>query len=142
MEMIPVDSSNVAAIGYNEECELMRIQFKDGSRYDYPGVSKELHAACMASASKGRFVTDNLRGGVKLGSKPYTIKLREPAPVAAGLDTYDPDPCCGKHLAKMLHDGKMGSADAWVCPACGEVWEAAMVGPVRHWSPKPLMEML
>ena len=146
MEMIPVESSNVAAIGYHAECRLLRVRFRDGSLYDFPGVSDLVYASIMQAPSKGSAVGALKGRGVAIEpptQKPYTIKLREPAPVAAGpLDTYDPDPCCGKRIAKMLHDGKMCSADAWVCPECGEVWEAAAVGPLRHWSPKPMLEML
>jgi hypothetical protein len=101
----------------------------------------------MASESKGSAIALLKGRGVKLGA--YAIKLREPAALQEStanspetLNTCDPDPCCGKRIAQALNSGKLKNVDSWVCPQCGEVWEAEAIGPLRHWSPRPLMEWL
>lgn len=53
--MQPVDSSNIAAIGYNEANQVLRVEFNNGSIYDYPGVSPNLFQSFLSSDSKGRF---------------------------------------------------------------------------------------
>lgn len=56
MELIPVESSNIAAIGW--ESGLLRVRFKDGVEYEYPDVSDTAHAALMAAPSKGRWLRE------------------------------------------------------------------------------------
>lgn len=60
MEMIAVESSNIAAVG----CEngIVRVRFKNGAEYDYPGMTVEDHAALMAAPSKGRWLKEYRNG--------------------------------------------------------------------------------
>lgn len=69
MELQPVKSSNLAAVGYNEDCHLLRIRFLDGAVYDYPDVAPEWYAEFMAATSKGRMVRELARRGFRLGSR-------------------------------------------------------------------------
>lgn len=59
MNMQPVTSSNINAIGYDEQSRKLRVQFKSGL-YEYddvePGVVKNL----MESDSVGKFVSANI----------------------------------------------------------------------------------
>lgn len=41
-ELIPIISSNVIAAGYDSRNEIMKVQFKNGSLYEYYGVKLEL----------------------------------------------------------------------------------------------------
>ena len=132
MKLVPVESSNVAAIGYNAECELLRVKFKDGTTYDYPGVSAELHARVMQAESKGRALAAIKHRAVKV-SVVETIQLREPAKGA--VQSYQPDECCGKHLSKALLAGTLDEVDRWECPKCGCEWRAEMKESIRHWVP-------
>ena len=60
MDMKPVESSNIAAIGY--ESETLRVRFKDGKEYEYSCVTSEQHAELMAAESKGRWLSQFRRG--------------------------------------------------------------------------------
>lgn len=60
MDMKPVKSSQIHAIGYDPATNKLRIQFlagKDrvpGSIYEYDNVSSDLHAALIGADSIGR----------------------------------------------------------------------------------------
>lgn len=77
--MESVESSNVAAVGYDAESATLRVQFKDregkpGATYDYAAVPSALFAELQAAESKGRFLNANVvRGG-------FAFKKLEPAP--------------------------------------------------------------
>lgn len=43
MQMTRVVSENVAAVGYEEEGQVLRVQFRSGGTYDYRGVAKSLY---------------------------------------------------------------------------------------------------
>ncbi len=62
MTMQPVESTNVKAIGYDPVSGIMRVEFKSGGSYDYPGTVPEEHAAFMASDSKGKYFHRHIRG--------------------------------------------------------------------------------
>ena len=66
MDRIPVVSSNVASVGYDEEAKVLEIQFKSGGIYRYPGVDPDTHISLMGAESIGRFVNQNI---VKAGFK-------------------------------------------------------------------------
>jgi len=53
MDMQPVESSNIAAMGYDEEDKRLRVTFKSGATYDYLNVEPETHAAVIGADSVG-----------------------------------------------------------------------------------------
>ena len=53
MKMIPVDSSNIAAIGYNTENETLKIQFNNGRVYEYYDVPESEFNNLLNASSKG-----------------------------------------------------------------------------------------
>ena len=53
-DMIPVDSSDVAAIGFYNN--VVQVQFLSGAVYQYFNVPKSVFDSFLSSASKGRFV--------------------------------------------------------------------------------------
>ena len=56
MEMIPVNSSAIAAIGYDSVSRNMKIRFHNNHKtYDYCNVPKELFQRFSVSSSKGSF---------------------------------------------------------------------------------------
>jgi len=59
MNMEPVVSSNVAAIGF--ENGTLTVEFKSGSTYEYTGVSKETFQAFKEAPSAGRFFIANIK---------------------------------------------------------------------------------
>lgn len=56
IEMIRVRSSNIAAIGYDQKRELLRIAFLSGAVYEYYGVPEHLYDGIMSADSHGRFL--------------------------------------------------------------------------------------
>lgn len=54
MQMTPVQSSNIAAIGYDAEAQALEVHFKSGGRYRYSGVPQHVHQLLMESRSKGK----------------------------------------------------------------------------------------
>lgn len=139
MEMVPVQSSNVAAIGYDETVRLLRIEFKDGSVYDAYAIDPQMHDALMATSSKGGFISRFLQTQLRRrpaieGQPPAPIKCDPNAPSI--LHTHDPDDCCA--IGKALADGKV-RGNSWICPECGMEWRPVMIdeGTVCHWEPHP-----
>ncbi len=62
-DMVPVKSSNIAAVGYDTSG--LRVQFKDGATYVYAGVPADLHANLMGAESVGKFLASEIRGKFK-----------------------------------------------------------------------------
>jgi hypothetical protein len=69
-QMQAVESSNIAAVGYNKPTKTLRIEFTNGSVYDYAGVSPQQHEALMGSESKGQFLNMAIKSQF-----PYTRVL-------------------------------------------------------------------
>jgi hypothetical protein len=51
--MKAVESSNIAAIGYDAEDKRLRVTFKTGATYDYLNVEPETHDALIGADSVG-----------------------------------------------------------------------------------------
>ena len=63
VDLVPVLSTNVAAIGYDPATASLVIRFHNQSRvYRYKGVPQAVHDAFMASPSKGFFFTQHIKG--------------------------------------------------------------------------------
>ncbi|ARU40010.1 hypothetical protein CCB80_02205 [Armatimonadetes bacterium Uphvl-Ar1] len=63
MNLTPVSSSNIDAIGYDKESRTLRIRFKNGSVYDYHGVPESTYAGLMSAASKGTYLNTHVKQG-------------------------------------------------------------------------------
>ena len=61
IKMVPVDSSNLAAVSYNKESYELTIAFLDGSIYRYEGVPMEDYVDLMRADSHGEWFYDNIR---------------------------------------------------------------------------------
>lgn len=59
----PVESNQVAAIGYDEATKTLAVTFKRGvgAIYHYPGVEKDVHAAFVNAESIGTFFGQNIK---------------------------------------------------------------------------------
>ena len=57
-----VISSNVEAVGYSEEFEVLRVWFLNGSIYDYSGVNSLEYEALRDAPSVGSYLYQNIRG--------------------------------------------------------------------------------
>lgn len=55
MEMIPVASSNLSAVGYDAANQILYISFHSGSLYAYYNVPQNIYVGLMDAPSKGKF---------------------------------------------------------------------------------------
>lgn len=59
--MIPVNSSNIARIGYNEEDHILFIEFNKGPTYQYFDVPQHVYQALLEAPSKGDYFIDHIK---------------------------------------------------------------------------------
>jgi len=55
-------SSAIVGFGYNNAKRILGIKFRHGATYFYFGVPKRIFEAMQAAPSKGRFVTERIKG--------------------------------------------------------------------------------
>lgn len=60
MNMVPVSSSEIASVGY--ENGTLHIRFHSGGLYQYTNVPASLYQGLIAAASKGRYFHANIKG--------------------------------------------------------------------------------
>ncbi len=60
-EMIPVSSSNVAEVGYNEEAQEVYVRFLNGTLYIYKGVPKFEFEGLLNAPSVGSYLHRNYK---------------------------------------------------------------------------------
>jgi KTSC domain len=53
MDMQPVKSSNIEAIGHDPASATLRVKFHSGHTYDYPNVTAAEHREFLAASSPG-----------------------------------------------------------------------------------------
>lgn len=63
MERQPVESSSIAAVGYDGALRTLEVEFVNGGVYAYDGVPKAVYAAFLAADSHGRFFNAEIRDG-------------------------------------------------------------------------------
>ena len=56
VEMNYVDSSNIEAIGHDNDAQELHVRFLSGVTYVYHGVPSEVHENLMAAPSMGSFL--------------------------------------------------------------------------------------
>ena len=60
--MQPIQSSSVAAVGYDAPARQLHVRFRDsGETYVYYGVEARVFESLLGAASKGRFVNDRIK---------------------------------------------------------------------------------
>ncbi len=58
---VSVESSVIAAVGYDAESRALDIEFRSGTARRYLDVPPEIHRALLNAESKGRFYNANIR---------------------------------------------------------------------------------
>lgn len=61
MERTSVSSSNLSAIGYDPDAQMLEVEFLDGSVYEYSGVPSSEYDALMNADSKGKYFNANIK---------------------------------------------------------------------------------
>ena len=63
MNLIPVSSSNLRAVGYDAETRKLQVAFNNGGLYEYSGVPASVHAGLMAASSHGSYFDAHIKKG-------------------------------------------------------------------------------
>lgn len=61
MERTPVESTNIAAIGYDSQSATLEIEFKNGSIYQYFNVPPIIAEQLLLADSKGSYLNANIK---------------------------------------------------------------------------------
>ena len=61
MELHPVKSSNIKAVGYDPDAQRLVVEFHTGKKYAYRDVSPEVHEAFLGAKSIGLYFGLNIR---------------------------------------------------------------------------------
>ncbi len=62
MKRTPVQSSNIASIGYDEQSQTLEIEFHNGRVYQYFDVPQGQHSALMSAGSLGSYFHSTIKG--------------------------------------------------------------------------------
>jgi len=65
MDRVPVDSSNLASIGYDESTQTLEIEFKNGGLYQYFDVPASVHTELLGSDSLGSYFSHQIRSSYR-----------------------------------------------------------------------------
>jgi hypothetical protein len=61
MQLVPVSSSSLSAVGYEADGRNLHIRFRNGQTYKYLSVPQSTFEALMRAPSKGIFFSDNIK---------------------------------------------------------------------------------
>lgn len=63
MERQFVTSSNIASIGYDSTSQILEVEFRDGSIYQYYDVPESLYDGLMSADSHGKYLNEYIKKG-------------------------------------------------------------------------------
>ena len=156
MELTPVESSHIAAIGYLEAERVLLVRFKDSAVAAWPNIHPFAFGHLDRATSKGialREITDD-RAGIPItkgvmptdaGPSATELPVNEPggneAPSPGPLNVIDEDAgeCCRTDISAALETDAIkkyvgGDGGAGLkCRKCETEFRAEMVGSIRHW---------
>ena len=61
VNLSPVKSSNIDAVGYDKDKKELHVSFKGSGRYVFEGVPAEKHDSLIGAPSVGKYFSDNIR---------------------------------------------------------------------------------
>jgi len=62
MERIPVTSSNIASIGFDEDSSTLEIEFHSGAVYQYFDVPFAVYDGLIEADSQGQYLAQHIKG--------------------------------------------------------------------------------
>jgi hypothetical protein len=62
MDSVPVQSTTLKAVAYDDCHNLLELQFQDGAVYHYFGVPAQTHQQLLDADSKGGYFNREIRG--------------------------------------------------------------------------------
>lgn len=72
-DLVPVKSSNVSAVGHDPDANELHVEFKNGGKYVYNGISADQHQALMGAKSIG----SHLHKVIKPAAKPAAKSVKK-----------------------------------------------------------------
>ncbi|CAC9531336.1 hypothetical protein [uncultured Gammaproteobacteria bacterium] len=61
IQMIQVSSSNIAAVGYDEQNEIVHVQFLNNTEYIYKGAPQHEYEGLLNAPSVGSYLNRNFK---------------------------------------------------------------------------------
>jgi hypothetical protein len=71
MEFYSVSSSNLQAVGFDEEAATLGVRYKNGTEYIYLGVPKSVFERLLTAQSPGTFLNNEIK---KRGHKYQRVR--------------------------------------------------------------------
>ncbi|MBU4365854.1 MAG: KTSC domain-containing protein [Verrucomicrobia bacterium] len=68
MAFVPVESSNVAAVAYDDKTHTLYVALKRGLRYFYQAVPQTVYTELLNAQSKGKYLNKEIIGRYKYGN--------------------------------------------------------------------------
>lgn len=65
MDRIPVESSNLASVGYDPARSILEVEFHSGGVYQYLDVPEHVYEGLMSAASKGSYLASEIKGNYR-----------------------------------------------------------------------------
>lgn len=62
IDLVAVESSMIAAVGYDPEARRLVVLYNSGKAYDYKGVPPEVYEGLMNAGSKGQYMNSQIIG--------------------------------------------------------------------------------
>ena len=59
--MVSVESSNLAAVGYDGDVQILEVRFVKGGAYQYFGVPAYIYDGLLSASSKGSYFYQNIK---------------------------------------------------------------------------------
>ena len=64
-DLVPVKSSNILAIGHDPSANELHVEFKNGGKFIYHGISADQHAALINADSIGSHLHKHIKSAAK-----------------------------------------------------------------------------
>ena len=147
MEMISVESSNVAAVLYLADERVLLVKYRDGSLYARTMWTPTDYERLMAAQSKGQFLARCIdptilisKGGANIaqeqaGQSSGPVNTSGEATGPLNVIDENASKCCRKALEVAFSWAQFQhvAVPHFDCPQCGTHFRHSMEGPVRHW---------
>ncbi len=66
IKMVPVESSNIDSVGYDDATQTLRIKFLNGGQYEYTPVEPSRYKAMKVAKSVGSFFFTYIKSNASL----------------------------------------------------------------------------
>ena len=63
MKRLPIESSMLKSVGYDEGVNTLEVEFTNGALYAYSDIPKEKYEKLLKAKSKGAYFSKHIRNG-------------------------------------------------------------------------------